>query len=56
MYLEGIFIGNDDIQQQLGKEVQNFLGYHQTFKKINQQVHKNSNIYSNCIIIESNLV
>ena len=55
MYLEIIFIGNEDIRQQLPKEAKNFESYHKTFKKINEQAEKNGNIYSNCIQIESNL-
>lgn len=53
LYLESIFIGNDDIRQQLPKEALNFEGYHKTFKKINEQAQKNPNIYVNCVQIES---
>ena len=55
MYLEGIFVGNEDITQQLEKESKNFQGYDKTFNKINEQVSKNKNIFSNCIQIESTL-
>jgi dynein heavy chain len=55
MYLESIFIGNEDMRQQLPKEAKTFENLHRTFKKINEQAVKNPNVYVNCVQIESTL-
>lgn len=56
IYLEGIFIGNEDIRQQLPKEAKTFEQHHKNFKNINNQVSKNPNIYVNCVTIDSTLI
>ena len=53
--MESIYIGNDDIVQQLPKEAKNFRAYHKTFSKINNQSSKSKNVFLNCVQIESNL-
>ena len=56
MYLEGIFIGNDDIKQQLKAITKKFDGYDKSFKKLNNQVKKNTNVFVNCVTIDSTLI
>ena len=56
LYLEGIFIGNEDIRQQLPKEAKTFEQHHKNFKNINQQVTKNPNIYYQCVTVDSTLL
>lgn len=53
LYLEGIYIGNDDIRMQLQKETSMFEKYDQDFSKINIAASKNKSIYTNCIINEN---
>jgi len=53
LYLEGIYIGNDDIRQKLPKEAKTFEQHHKNFSNINKQVAKNPNIFFNCVSIES---
>lgn len=56
VYLEGIFIGNDDIKQQLKNITKKFDGYDKSFKKLNNQVRKNTNVFVNCVTIDSTLI
>ena len=56
MYLEGIFIGNEDIRQQLKPQTKKFEGFHKSFRKLNFQVCKNKNIFVNCVTIDSTLI
>ena len=53
MHLEGIFIGNEDIRQRLAQQTKKFEGYHKSFRKLNEQVAKNPNVFVNCVTIES---
>ena len=55
MYLEGIFIGNEDIKQHLKNITKKFDGYDKSFKKLNNQVQKNTNVFVNCVTIDSTL-
>jgi dynein heavy chain len=56
LYLEGIFIGNDDIRQKLPKDAKTFEQHHKHFRNINGQVAKNPNIYFNCVQVDSTTV
>ena len=56
VYLEGIFIGNDDIKQQLKNITKKFDGYDKSFRKLNNQVKKNTNVFVNCVTIDSTLI
>jgi len=53
MYLEGIFIGSEDIRQQLREEAKKFDKNDKTFKKIMEVTFKNPNIYACCVSNES---
>jgi dynein heavy chain len=55
LYLEGIYIGNEDIRTQLSKETKTFEQHHKTFKNLNEKVSKNSNILNNCVINDTTL-
>jgi len=46
--LESVFIGNEDIRQQIMDVAKNFDRIHNTFLKIMEFTHKNPNIYQNC--------
>ena len=49
MYLEGIFIGNEDIKQQLKEESKKFEKNNAAFKKIMELTYKTPNIISVCV-------
>lgn len=49
MYLEGIFIGSDDIRQQLREEAKKFDKNNRTFIKMMEMTYKNPNIQSCCV-------
>jgi dynein heavy chain len=49
LYLEGIYIGNEDIRQQLPKDTKTFEQHHKTFKGLNDKVSKNLSIMVNCV-------
>jgi dynein heavy chain len=55
LYLEGIYIGNEDIRAQLSKETKTFEQHHKTFKNLNEKVSKNTNIYANCVLNNNTL-
>jgi dynein heavy chain len=55
LYLEGIYIGNEDIRTQLSKETKTFEQHHKTFKNLNEKVSKNKNILNNCVINDTTL-
>jgi dynein heavy chain len=55
LYLEGIYIGNEDIRTQLSKETKTFEQHHKTFKNLNEKVAKNKNIMNNCVINDTTL-
>lgn len=54
-YLEGIFIGNEDIKQQLKEESKKFEKNNAAFKKIMDHTSKTPNIYACCVLYESKL-
>ena len=56
LYLEGIYIGNEDIRTQLAKETKTFEQHHKAFKNLNEKVSKNPNIYSNCVHNDNTLL
>ena len=49
MYLEGIFIGNEDIKQQLKEESKKFEKNNVAFKKVMEQTAKAPNIFACCV-------
>ena len=53
LYLEGIYIGNDDIRMQLHHETAQFEQHHQNFSKINNSASKSKGIYTNCVVNEN---
>jgi len=55
MYLEGIFIGADDIRQQLPDEAKRFDKTDRNFRKIMEATYKNPNIYACCVLTETRL-
>lgn len=55
MYLEGIFIGNEDIRQQLKDESKKFDKNNQAFKKIMETTYKTPNVYACCVLYENRL-
>ncbi|GMH41526.1 hypothetical protein BSKO_09436 [Bryopsis sp. KO-2023] len=48
MYLESIFVGSDDIRQQLPKEAKRFDQIDRTWQKIMVDTHKNRNVLEAC--------
>ena len=50
LYLEGIYIGNEDIRQQLPKPTTTFEQHDKNFRKINDAATKTPNIYVNCVV------
>ena len=50
MYLEGIFIGSDDIKAQLPEAAKAFDRVDQLFKKIMTMTAKNSNVVGACLV------
>lgn len=50
MYLEGIFIGNEDIKQQLKEESKKFEKNNLAFKKVMEHTYKTPNIYACCVL------
>ena len=55
LYLEGIYIGNEDIRAQLSKETKTFEQHHKTFKNLNEKCSKNANIFTNCVLNDTTL-
>ena len=55
LYLEGIYIGNEDIRAQLSKETKTFEQHHKTFKNLNEKCSKNANIFANCVLNDTTL-
>jgi dynein heavy chain, axonemal len=55
MYLEGIFIGNEDIKQQLKEESKKFEKNNLAFKKIMEHTYKTPNIFAVCVQYEGKL-
>ena len=55
LYLEGIYIGNEDIRTQLSKETKTFEQHHKAFKNLNEKASKNPNIMNNCVINDTTL-
>ncbi len=55
MYLEGIFVGNEDIKQQLKEESKKFEKNNATFKKIMEHTSKTPNILAACVTYEGRL-
>lgn len=55
-YLESIFIGSEDIRQQLREEAKKFDKNDKTFVKIMEQTYKNPNIYTCCVTNETRLM
>ncbi len=55
MYLEGIFIGNEDIKQQLKEESKKFEKNNAAFKKIMELTYKTPNIITVCVQNEGKL-
>lgn len=55
MYLEGIFIGSEDIRQQLRQEANKFDKNNKTFIKIMELTYKNPNILTCCVQNEGRL-
>jgi dynein heavy chain, axonemal len=55
MYLEGIFIGNEDIKQQLKEESKKFEKNNLAFKKIMEHTFKTPNIFAVCVQYEGKL-
>lgn len=55
MYLEGIFIGNEDIKQQLKEESKKFEKNNAAFKKVMENTYKNPNILAACVQSEGKL-
>lgn len=49
MYLEGIFIGNEDIKQQLKEESKKFEKNNAAFKKVMEHTAKTPNIFACCV-------
>ena len=47
-YLEGIFVGNEDIKSQLPDEVRRFAGIDKAFKTLMNQVNTSPNVVSAC--------
>lgn len=54
-YLEGIFIGNEDIKQQLKEESKKFEKNNAAFKKIMDHTSKTPNILFCCVTYENKL-
>lgn len=48
MYLESIFVGSDDIRQQLPKEAKRFDQIDKTWLKIMEDTKKNQNVLEAC--------
>lgn len=55
MYLEGIFIGNEDIKQQLKEESKKFEKNNAAFKKVMEHTYKTPNIFACCVQYEGKL-
>jgi len=55
MYLEGIFIGADDIRQQLPDEAKRFDKTDRNFIKMMDATYRNPNIYACCILADTKL-
>lgn len=55
MYLEGIFIGADDIRQQLPDEAKRFDKTDRNFIKMMDATFRNPNIYACCILTDTKL-
>jgi dynein heavy chain, axonemal len=55
-YLEGIFMGSDDIRQQLKDEAKKFTKNDNSWKKIMETTAKNPNIYASCVLNEGRLM
>ena len=56
IYLEGIFMGSEDIKQQLREDSKKFDKNDKTFKKIMETAYKNPNIYACCVLNEGRLM
>jgi dynein heavy chain len=50
MHLEEIFVGNEDIKQQLKDESKKFEKNNAAFKKIMEHTYKTPNIYACCVL------
>ena len=50
LYLEGIYIGNEDIRLQLPKATTTFEQHDKNFRKINEGASKAPNVYANCVL------
>lgn len=48
MYLESIFVGNEDIRQQLPAEAKRFDGIDRTWMRIMSDTSKNTNVLDAC--------
>ena len=55
IYLEGIFVGSDDIKQQLPDEAKRFGKTDKTFKKIMEATFRNPNIRTCCVLTDTRL-
>jgi len=55
IYLEGIFIGSDDIRQQLPDEAKRFDKTDRAFRKIMETTSRNPNIRNCCVLTDTRL-